>query len=124
VLVRYLTGEPPDLAERAAALIDSDRQLRVPIIALVESAYVLTHSYGVERAVVVDTLLDFCTRANVTPHELPTERVVEALRLCRPSNRVSFTDAFIWATAATAQAQVFTFDRRFPALDIDRQLLA
>jgi predicted nucleic acid-binding protein len=50
VLVRYLTGEPPDQAERATALIEGDQELCVPVIALVETAYVLSTVYGVERA--------------------------------------------------------------------------
>ena len=123
VLVRYLTGEPPDQAERAGELIESDQEVRVPVIALVETAYVLTSVYGVERARVVDVLVDLLARANVTTHELPRERAAEALSLCRHSGRVSFADALIWAAASTIDAEVFTFDQRFPSNQITRRLL-
>ena len=124
VLVRYLTGEPPDQAERASTLIEGKQELRVPVIALVETAYVLTSVYGVERARVVDVLIELLARANIATHELPRERVTEALGLCRHSGRVSFADALIWASAAHVDAEVFTFDQRFPSTLITRRLLA
>jgi predicted nucleic acid-binding protein len=123
VLVRYLTGDPSDQVERAAELIDSDQKLSIPLIALVETAYVLTTLYGVDRALVVDSLIALLGRANITTHELRSERAAEALGLCRRSRRVSFADALVWATAATAEGRVFTFDQRFPSKLIDRRLL-
>lgn len=124
VLVRYLTGDPAPQAEHAAALLDSGIPLAVPTVALVESAYVLTTLYGIGRADVVDALVDLVSRENLSAHELPTDRAIEALLLCRPSGRVSFADAMIWAAARSSpQQQVFTFDRRFPDKEIDRQIL-
>ena len=123
VLVRYLTGEPPDQAERATALIEGDQELCVPVIALVETAYVLSTVYGVERARVVDVLIELLARVNITTHELSRERAAEALGLCRHSRRVSFADALIWAAAVSVDAEVFTFDQRFPAMQISRRLL-
>lgn len=125
VLIRYLTGDPPQQAERAAALIDSDTPLAVPVVALAETAYVLTTVYGLDRAAVVDALVGLLARANVRVHDLPGDDAVEALLLCRPSGRISFADALIWAaTRGTSERQIFTFDQRFPTQDIDRQLLA
>jgi predicted nucleic acid-binding protein len=124
VLVRYLTGEPPDQAERASALIEADQELRVPVIAVAETAYVLSSVYGVERARVVDVLIDLLARVNITTHELSRERVAEALGLCRHSRRTSFADALIWAAAFTVDAEVFTFDQRFPSSLITRRPLA
>jgi len=81
--------------------------------------------YRVERAVVVDALVQLLSRKNLQVHELPRERAIEGLLLCRDSGRVSFADAMIWAAARDMDnAQVFTFDRRFPGRDVDLQLLA
>lgn len=41
VICRYLTNDHPELSPRAAALIDSDRRLRVSILILAEVAHVL-----------------------------------------------------------------------------------
>lgn len=124
VLVRYLTGDPVDQAERATELIESDQEWAIPVIALVETAFVLTSLYGVERSHVVDVLIDLLGRANINTHELASERAREALGLCRGSGRVSFADALIWAAAVDAEASVFTFDRRFPSSVIHRRLLS
>ena len=42
VVARYLVGDAPQLAARAAALIDSDHPLRISVIALAELGFVLT----------------------------------------------------------------------------------
>lgn len=124
VLVRYLTGDPPDQAERAAALIDGDDELSIAAIALVETAYVLSTMYGVERVQVVDSLIQLLGRANIRTHELPADLVSDALGLCRPSARVSFADALVWAAAAGVEGgRVDTFDKRFPSEVIERRLL-
>ena len=50
---------------------------------------------------------------------------LEALELCRPSDRVSVTDALIWASARAADedSTVYTFDRRFPDSRVDRRVI-
>ena len=42
--------------------------------------------------------------------------------LCRPSGRVLFADALIWAEAVTNGLNVYTFDRRFPNSGVALQL--
>ena len=56
-VVRYLTGIPPELAERAASVIDRVEDLRISGVAIVETAYVLTTFYQVPRVNVVDHLV-------------------------------------------------------------------
>jgi predicted nucleic acid-binding protein len=115
VVVRYLTGDPPDLADRAARIIDREEELRVPEIVLVETAYVLTSVYQIPRELVVDHLILFMQKRNIHPLNLDRGLVLQALSLCRPSGRVSFADALLWATAcATEGRTVYSFDGRFP----------
>ena len=94
--------------------IDGRTDLVITDIALVETAYVLTSVYGIEREVVVDHLIGLLRRENIRPHHLPKGLAIEALRRCRPSNRISFADALIWAAARADGAAVFTLDERFP----------
>lgn len=115
-LVRYLTDDPPDLARRAADIIDSDRRLAVSAVVLAETAYVLTRVYQVPRQAVVDQLIALLQKENIVPLRLDKGIAIEALLLCHPSGRVSFADALIWAEARSGgPAAVYTFDERFPA---------
>ena len=47
IVVRYLTGDPHDLAERASQVIDQEEGLQVSDVVIAETAYVLTSVYKV-----------------------------------------------------------------------------
>jgi predicted nucleic acid-binding protein len=121
VLARYLVGDAPDLAARARSLVDSYRPLRISLVALAEIGYLLTRRYGIDRAWVVQGLIDLLNRDNIEVHEVPTDLAVEALAFCAPSARVSFTDAMLWAIARRSGASVWTFDRAFPSEGIEKR---
>jgi predicted nucleic acid-binding protein len=115
VVVRYLTNDSPDLAARAARVIDSGQLLLVPAIALVETSFVLRSStYLLPREVVIDTLVEFVRRATIRVDDLSREVLVEALLLCRPSRRVSIVDALLWALARSRAVPLVSFGRRLP----------
>ncbi|MCB1057436.1 MAG: PIN domain-containing protein [Acidobacteria bacterium] len=115
VVVRYLTGDVPDLAERASRIIDSGEPLILSELVLAETAYVLSSVYQVPRARIVDVLIEFVGRRNVEMLNTSKTRVFEALALCRPSKRVSFVDALLWAEARDRRvSRVYSFDGRFP----------
>ena len=115
-IVRYLTDDPPDMAERATEVIESDEILVLSEMVLLETAYVLSSVYRVPRDVVVDSLSELVQRANLRLATLPKDRVLEALRLCRGSSRVSFTDALVWAQAVEMGAErIYAFDGKFPS---------
>jgi predicted nucleic acid-binding protein len=114
-VVRYLVGDHPDHSPRARALIDSERRLRISLVTLAEVGFVLTRVCGVPSVDAVDAMIALLERANVDAHEVDTDLAVEALGLCRPSGRVNFGDAMLWAVArASGRAVVWTFDDRFP----------
>jgi len=120
VLVCYLTGDPPDLAERAAAIVDGEEDLLITDVAIAEAAGVLTSVYGVARAKVVDGLVELLQKENLQPFRLDKIVVIEALLLCRPSGRVSFADALIWAAARVGGVEcVYTVDDRVPNTEVE-----
>ena len=87
---------------------------------LAETAHVLTSVYRLPRRVVADALIALVQKQNVSVLGLDTALVVQALLLCRPSGRVSFTDALVWAAARSSRhARVYTFDDRFPDLGVE-----
>jgi predicted nucleic-acid-binding protein len=74
----------------------------------------------VDRERVVDALISLIKKQNITIHERDRDVVIEALELCRPSNRVNFGDALIWAAVRCAQpARLYSFDERFPTGDVE-----
>lgn len=119
VVVRYLTGDPPHLAARAARIIDGAEALAVTDVVVAETAYVLSSVYGVARSELVDALVAFLQKRNVTALRLDKGTVIQALLLARPSKRVSFADAMVWAAARSAREAVYSFDDRFPAEGIE-----
>jgi predicted nucleic-acid-binding protein len=115
VVVRYLTNDPPDMASRAALTIEREAPLYLTDVVIVEAAYVMATLYRYAREDIVDGLIAFVQRSNIAMLGLDKATVLDALLLCRPSGRVSFGDAMIWAAArSTGAALVYSFDARFP----------
>ncbi|MBM3926508.1 MAG: type II toxin-antitoxin system VapC family toxin [SAR202 cluster bacterium] len=114
-LLRYLTGDLEPQARQAAALIESDEELLITSVVLAEAAYALNQFYGVERAKIVDYLVAFLQRANIETFDMDKSEALQGLMMCRPSGRVSFADALIWAAARSSpQNTVYSFDQAFP----------
>jgi predicted nucleic-acid-binding protein len=125
-VVRYLVRDDAGMAKRAAALIESDRSLRISVLILAEIGFVLTRVYRIDREQVVDTLINLLNRENIETHEVEVDLAIQALRLCRPSGRVNYADALLWAVARAAApasggnpSRVWSFDERFPADGIE-----
>ena len=116
IVVRYLTGDPPELADRAARIIDEEDELQVTDVVVAETAYVLTSVYKIARDLVVDHLIAFLQKENVGTFALDKSLILHALLLCRPSGRVPFADAMVWAAARSASSKVvYSLDERFPS---------
>lgn len=125
VVLRYITGDPPELAEQAASIMEGDNNLQVTDVVLAETAYVLMSVYQVPRDIVVDHLIDLLRRENISPFALDKGLVLQALLLCRPSGRISFADAMVWAAARSAgNSVVYSLDEHFPAegLEVRRRI--
>lgn len=120
VVVRYLTNDPPELAVRAAQIIECDELRILSELVVIESAYVLTSVYAVPRDSVVDALQALVQRRNLRPLALSKAHLLEALSHCRGSHRVSFVDALLWAQAREAgPGRIYTFDQRFPERGVE-----
>jgi predicted nucleic acid-binding protein len=115
VIVRYLTGDTPDLSERAARIIEEVSDLQVSEGVLAEAAHVLSSVYRMPRQAIVDLLMALVQRQNISTYALNKGLVLQALLMCRPSGRISFADAMTWAVARSAGSEVvYSFDERFP----------
>ena len=64
--------------------------------------------------------MEFLGKRNISIYGLNTGTVLQALLFCRPSHRVSFGDAMIWAAARSSGATiVYSLDDRFPSEGIE-----
>lgn len=109
ILVRHLTGDPPDQAARATKYLRSADALLLPDLILAEVAYVLESFYETPRTQVATTL-----RAVLA---FPAIRVLDADLLQRAVevyevHRLDFADAYLVASAErTGVGVIASFDR-------------
>jgi predicted nucleic acid-binding protein len=109
VLVRHLTGDPPDLAERATAYLRTERELLLTDLVAAETVYVLESFYETPRDQVgeaVRSLVAFDSIVCVDPALLL--RAVEVYE----TDRIDFAEAYLVACAeTTGVGMVASFDR-------------
>jgi predicted nucleic acid-binding protein len=113
VVVRYLVGTPVAQARRAARLIDDDAvDCGVSIVALAECAHVLRTQYEVGQRDIIEALIGFVQRANVSVVDLSPDVLVETLVRARDLPGRPIPDALIVASSRAAGAlPLATFDR-------------
>jgi len=109
ILIRHLTGDPPELASRARRFLSGAQDLLLGDLIVAEVVYVLESFYEVERSRVAELV-----RAIVT---FPAIRTVDESLLLRSievyeRHRLDFADAYLVASAeASGVGVVASFDR-------------
>jgi predicted nucleic-acid-binding protein len=109
ILVRHLTGDPPDLAVRATARLSSDAPLLLADLILAEVAYVLESFYEHPRPKVAEAM-----RAIVT---FPSIKTTDRLLLLRAievyeTDKFDLAEAYLVASAeVTGVGAICSFDR-------------
>lgn len=121
VLVRFFTGQPLEMADRARGLVaqaDSGKlQLEIPSLIIAETVYTLESYYEMPKAEVCEKLSLFLRSRGIAPQE--PDIVLGALERYR-SLPVHFADAYLAATAAALKLPVFSFDQDFARFkDVD-----
>jgi predicted nucleic acid-binding protein len=115
VLVRHLTGDPPEMARRATAMLASGERLFLVDLILAECVYVLESFYEVPRERVAELM-----RSAVA---LPAIQTVDPLALLRALevyelDRLDFAEAYLVAQAeATGVNAIVSFDRSIDRVD-------
>lgn len=109
VLVRHLTGDPPEMAARATAYLASETELLVADLVVAETIYVLESFYQAPRrqvAAAMRSLLAFESVTTLDPTMLL--RAIEVYEL----DRLDFAEAYLVAAAeTTGVARIASFDR-------------
>jgi len=109
VIVRHLTGEPPEMAHRATVFLASGAELYLTDLVAAETVYVLESFYRAPRGQVaqaVRSLVGFESIVCVDPALLL--RAVEVYEV----ERLDFADAYLVACAeSTGVGVVASFDK-------------
>ena len=120
ILVRHLTGDPPEMAARASAYLRAESELLVTDLVVAETVYVLESFYEVPRdqvAVAVRSLLAFDSVVCVDPALLL--RAVEVYE----TDRIDFAEAYLVACAeSTGVADIASFDRSLDRVGTIRRI--
>lgn len=120
MLLRFLTDSPPDLAGRAAGLLEEAQRgevtLRVHPVVVAETVWVLQSFYGYSRDDISGVLIPLLEQPALRVEGART--VVRALEVMAASN-VDFVDALLAGTARSRGEGVASFDRDFRKLDVE-----
>jgi predicted nucleic-acid-binding protein len=120
ILLRFLTGEPPEMSSRSERLLQSAKKgeilLKVHPVVVAETVWVLQSFYGHSRDDIAGVLIPL-----LTEHGLRVEGsniVVRALE-SMAENNVDFADALLAESARSRGEGVASFDKDFRKLDVD-----
>ena len=115
VVVRHLTGEPPDLADRATRYLATERDLLLTDLVVAETVYVLESFYEAPRSQVAEavrSLIAFDSIVCVDPALLL--RAIEIFEV----DRLDFAQSYLVACAeSTGVGRVASFDQAIDRVD-------
>lgn len=115
ILIRHLTGDPPEMAARATAALGGAEQLLLTDVVFAECIYVLESFYEAERDQVAELMrsaIAFATLETVDSGLLL--RALEVYEL----DRLDFAEAYLVAQAeVTGVGIVMSFDRSIDRID-------
>lgn len=117
VLLRHLTGDPPDLAKKACAVMEEAQNgkilLRVSPLVVAEVVWVLGSYYGYGRAQIAEAIATLLAADGI--EAIDRDLILGALQVMAEKN-VDFVDAVLAGMARAVAEPVVTFDEDFRKL--------
>jgi predicted nucleic-acid-binding protein len=109
VLIRHLTGDPPELAQRATQFLTAAEELLVPDLIVAGVVYVLESFYEVERPRVAELVRAIIAFPAITV--LDQDLLLRAIEIYE-IDRIDFAEAYLVASAERSDINsVVSFDR-------------
>jgi predicted nucleic acid-binding protein len=109
ILIRHLTGEPPDMASRATAYLKHETELYLTDLIVAETAYVLESVYESPRSQVAEAIRSLVVLPSVVA--IDSALLLRAIEIYE-TERIDFAEAYLVACAETTGiARVASFDR-------------
>lgn len=118
VILRFLTGEPQDMAAKASALFDAVEQSEVTLvideIVVAETVWVLQSFYGYPNREIAQVIQELLSHSGLETEDKPG--LLAALSLFSDKN-IDFADALVAVHMDKRSVQeIFSFDRHFDRL--------
>ena len=115
VVLRYLTKDPPKMAEAALRTLDDAQNgkisLLLTVLTVAEVVWVLESFYGYSKAKIAETIGQFLFCDGLEVEDL--DLITEALALYQGKN-LDFADAFLATIALRRGPQtIYSFDQHF-----------
>jgi predicted nucleic-acid-binding protein len=109
ILVRHLTGDPPEMAARATAYLADASELYLADLIVAETVYVLESFYKAPRHQIAEAMRSLVSmRSVVTVDPALLLRTIEVYE----HDRLDFAEAYLVACAeSTGVGRVASFDR-------------
>jgi len=120
VLIRHLTGDPPDQAARATRLLSQADRLLLPDLIVAETVHVLESFYEVPRARVAELVRAIVAFPGIGVADEPL--LLRALEVYEV-HRLDLADAYLVAQAeASGVNAVVSFDKRIERVPAVRRV--
>ncbi len=109
IIVRHLTGEPPEMATRATAYLAAERELFLADLIVAETIYVLESFYKTPRDQIATAMRSLVAlRSVVTVDPALLLRALEVYEF----DRIDFAEAYLVACAESSGVnRIASFDR-------------
>jgi predicted nucleic-acid-binding protein len=122
VVIRHLTGDPPELAGRATAALAAAEELLLADLVVAECVYVLESFYEVSRERVAELMRAAIALPSIKTIDSPTLlRALEVYEL----ERLDFAEAYLVAQAeVTGVGTVLSFDKSIDRVGTVKQRAA
>jgi len=119
VVLRFLTGDPPDMAARALELMDraekGDIGLRVSHLVIAEIVWVLSSFYKYAKTQIAEALISFLGADGIFVED--PDLLIQTLHDMAEKN-VDFIDAYLAALSRSQEESICSFDNDFDKLNI------
>jgi predicted nucleic acid-binding protein len=109
VLVRHLTGDPPEMAHRATAYLSNAKELLLTDLIVAETIYVLESFYETPRSQIAEVIRSLLALRSVLV--VDRDVLLRALEIYE-TDRLDFAEAYLVACAeSTGVGEIASFDR-------------
>jgi len=119
VVLRFITGDPPEMAEKVLGLMTRAEKgevaLRLSHIVVAEVVWVLSSFYKYPKKEIAETIITFINADGIYPDN--PALLIQALK-DMADNNVDFADAYLAAMARTRLEAVCSFDNDFVKLNV------
>ena len=109
ILVRHLTGDPPEMAARATAYLRRESELLLTDLVAAETVYVLESFYQVQREQIAQSIRALLAMPSVV--SVDPALLLRSIQLYE-SERIDFAEAYLVACAeSTGVNTIASFDK-------------